>query len=241
MTSFTGRQRTAIGVAVVLGVLLVVAGIVAISLIASLNSERPSPVPLAERYLAALADGDATEAARLDGHAETDEPFLSDDALGSAERITEASVEGSSVTGDSARVSATFTLDGTQHTAEIGFVWNDDEWVVETGLASAFTVTGGVQSPSDYALPFSIGDVVAPDASGEAVFGLDRAYLVYPGVYDIDLLIDPAAVVSITVDPAGTSNTTGDPVRFTALPGTPETRIIARLTEPPVSDQEGTS
>lgn len=241
MTSLTGRQRTAIGVAVVLGVLLVVAGIVAISLIASLSSERPSPVPLAERYLAALADGDATEAARLDGHAEADEPFLSDDALSSAERITEASVEGPSVTGDSARVSATFTLDGTQHTAEIGFAWQDDAWVIDEGLASAFSVTGGVQSPSDYALPFEIGGVVAPDESGEPVFGLDRTYLAYPGVYDVDLLIDPATIVGITVDPALASDTTGEPVRFTALPGAAETRIIVRLTEPPVSDTEGTS
>ncbi|WP_164989847.1 Rv0361 family membrane protein [Agromyces atrinae] len=241
MTSLTGRQRTAIGVVVVLAVLLAAAVIVAISLIASLSSERPSPVPLAERYVTALANGDATEAARLDGHDSADEPFLSDDALGSAERITEASVEGYQYAGDAATATVRFTLDGEQHTAEIGFVWQDDAWVIDEGLASAFSVTGGVQSPSDYALPFEIGGVVAPDESGEPVFGLDRTYLVYPGVYDVDLLIDPATIVDITVDPALASDTTGEPVRFTALPGAAETRMIVRLTEPPVSDTEGTS
>lgn len=241
MTSLTGRQRTAIGVVVVLAVVLAAAVVIAISLIASLRSERPSPVPLAERYVTALANGDATEAARLDRSDAADEPFLSDDALGSAERLSESSVEGSSVTGDTARVTVAFTLDGEQHTAEIGLAWQDDAWVIAEGLASAFSVTGGVQSPSDYALPFAIGGVVAPDESGEPVFGLERTYLAYPGVYDIDLLIDPATIVGITVDPALASDTTGEPVRFTALPGAADTRIIVRLTEPPVSDTEGTS
>ncbi len=148
----------------------------------------------AERYIQAVADGDAEEANELSGMDSGSGPMLDSDVLAEAEHISNVELRDFRVDFDRGRASGDveFELQGERFTDRIELLRDDDEqWTVGSGLQ--YTVM--------YSSPF--GDVLSLEGLDEAI-PADGEVRAYAGAYDIvstSEYLDPVGGSALRVTP----------------------------------------
>lgn len=206
--------------------LVLVAAVGGVGAFAALQSSRsrPDPAGVVTEYLAALADGDAEAARRIDGAALTADnaptltwarDLLDGRALAEAEsRVGPAEVVATTVSPEAAQVRAAFEFDGEQVEQVFQLTWADAAWRLDTTLVGCVSASWTVDDLSG-PLGFRLGDVVAGDGT--------RQYAVDPAVYGFAPEVDPA----LLADPAAV------PVRVSIAPNGGCIDVEVELLEPP--------
>lgn len=177
---------------------------------ASPSDSRPDPTDVVQRYLDAIASGDAQAAAALDADTIEDDPLTdattlrTDDVLAGAVRIDDVEVEPETRSivhdgeGEERGVDFSFTLAGESYDATLPVGWNSDaaEWRLLDTLAQPLQIQAQVTRAEAALIGFRLpgAAVPAPADQGDAPV----QWLVYPGVYTVTADLDPA----LLVDPA---------------------------------------
>lgn len=225
--------------------LVVVAGLVLVlAVLPAVNREAapPSPGPVVEEYVRAVADGDAAaalavsrvDAAQFDGASPA---LLTDEVLaGARERVTDPVVDEPRVTGAAAAATVRYTLGGEPREAELRLRFDEDarEWHVVDGLLGSVRVEG----LGGDTVPVEVSGVTPdPDAECYGPCARTASYVLLAGAYDVRADLSgfelhpenttPAESV-VTVDP-GTSQS----VRYLAVPqGDPWPVVDGTPTDP---------
>lgn len=159
-----------------------------------------------QRYLDAIAGGDARTAtaidqAAVDEHvgASTDATAMRTDAvLAGAVRIDDVAVDPETTSvvhdggGDERAVNFSFTLAGTSYTSSLPVGWNEDtgEWVLLDTVAQPLLVQAQMSRVETALIGFRVpGAVVEPPADPADA---PTSWLMYPGVYTVTGDLDPA-------------------------------------------------
>ena len=214
MSGKTTRKRKPIVTAAVLVCALVVVALVVVAVLSfrsadsgdSTAASHDSPVPIAERYLAAIAAGDADAAHLLDGaafetapHSRVGVDLLSDDVMAVAqERIADVSVSLISATESKASVQTQFSLAGETYTPRVFFEWDEarDDWIITSSLSNILDVYSFTTETDRERLPFTVEGLDATlQQSADA--GSLLGYAMYPGVY----LVTPTIEAGTLADP----------------------------------------
>lgn len=160
---------------VVLGVVILVLGGVGVVIWhESSSGETAEARQVAERYVAAIADGDAetaNEIARI-RQADSQYALLASDALTEAEHIFEPSLRGMQISpeGNRGTTEVTYTLGGEKYRDSIVLERDDDGWFVSNGIEIGTLLGNGA------------GPIKIPGF--DEVIG-DRHVVAYPGIYDV--------------------------------------------------------
>lgn len=187
-----GRGAVAAALAVAVALVLCACGPV--------GDGRPDPSALVERYLAAIAEGDAAAASQLDAaaveEAHGDDETIDvqslriDDVLGFAEnRIDDVAVDERSHPGDDGpdtrRVSFAFTIADEEYRSSLEVRWEKDsaEWRLTESLTVNFSTEAVLNRASYESAPFQIAGIRRALSEDPATAPL--RYLVYPGVYRV--------------------------------------------------------
>ena len=169
------------------------------------TSVHPAPSIVVDEYLTALSVGDGERAREFDGHIlESDVfaerelgSFVSSQSLDAAsERISDVSVSDVTSNEETATVAYEFTLAGEQFSGRINLTWDaaTEAWLLDSSFAVTLTVETYVDDRLDSGSPnFTLGGV-APASLASIPNGNGLGYVVYPGVYDLVVDIDPAIV-----------------------------------------------
>lgn len=201
------KRRTAVVVAMILGVVLIAGGALTLWLL----SRPTGPEATAAAYLSALERGDGPAASALSDQRAANMPPVAFDALaGASEWITDASVGSVALDGTDASAKVSFTLSGSTHDATIGLSNASGAWLVtvapavavvaKSTLGAGIVVGGGGASGASgspgTAGAGSAGIAVPFDESGSVTIGL------LPAVYEVSaapagLLEGAASVVAI--------------------------------------------
>lgn len=186
------------------------AAVVALPACAAPGDDRGEPTEVVQRYLDAIAAGDATTARELDAAAVDDAPadpltdtetLRTDAALDGAQRIDDVTVDtDTDTTGDDTEraVTVSYTLSGETYDEVLTVAWDEDagEWVLQDTLAEALFIQAQVTRIEAAVIGFSV-----PGAAYPAPVDQESApiqWLAYPGVYAVTADLDPA----LLVDPA---------------------------------------
>jgi hypothetical protein len=164
---------------------------------AGASTEHPSAARVVQRYLAAIAAGDAHAAESLDSGVREKAPysgsdqqtFLTDDALSAAtSRISRAASKVTLATATSATVRSSWMLAGKHYSHLFSLRWGSSSarWILEDSLANVVTIT--TLSPEGQSSPaFTLGGIPS---------GTSASYVVYPGVYRLDVDVPKSAILN---------------------------------------------
>lgn len=179
------------------------------------SSSRPPATEVVQKYLEAVAAGDAATAASMDPSTVTsdedgDAEVLRTDAVlgGAEERITDIAVDTETRSDgdgpDNQRVMFSYTLGGDTVESSLAVTWSDGEWHLAESIAGRLFVqvsTGPVDA-----------EIVGYEVPGATVVVDDPPRLfqwAYPAVYDVSVDVDPALLASsddtsrrVAVEPA---------------------------------------
>ena len=234
------KRRTAVVVAVILGVVLIAGGALTLWLL----SRPTGPEATAAAYLSALERGDGPAASALSDQRAANAPPVAFDALaGASEWITDASVGSVARDGTDASAKVSFTLSGGTHDATIGLSNASGAWLVTVAPAVAVVAkstlgagivvggdagdsrSGGGSGSPGTAGAGSAGIAMPFDESGSVTIGL------LPAVYEVSaapagLLEGAASVVAIGPAPIEIAL---DPVLGEAATAAAQTQFTAYL------------
>ena len=175
---------------------LVLGGAAAVVAVDAAGNDRGAVRATAERYLDAVAEGDAEAANRLSGPPRGDERLLDSDALGEATRISRAELRGFRVDFERGTASGRveFRLEGERFEDRIELVRDEgDRW----------TVVSGLRYPVSYSSSF--GDVLEVAGLGGDPIPADSEFVAYAGAYEVRSGSDyldpiPGAVLRVSPD-----------------------------------------
>ncbi|MBK0419335.1 hypothetical protein JD276_09840 [Leucobacter sp. CSA1] len=203
--------------------LVVLGGATAVIVWGAASGERGAASAVAERYVEAIADGDADAANEL-ARVNLDSPenaVLASDALSEAERIADAEVGRLRVNGEAGEAEARidYRLAGRSHTDTIRLVQDGGGWYVDDGLVYDLAMYGYATAPAgiegfDGPVPLEYGSAPAHgwgsdgSYSDEGYVGGPTGMRAYPGVYTVvppneffDLVSDGRLEVSPRAEP----------------------------------------